>query len=93
MLGKEPTVILKVIEEIIRAAIPLALIFGWVHWTEAQTGTVVLFVGVLVGGLSVLATRSQVTPDPKVDALIKEAVKSPPHTTVETVKTAVEAKE
>lgn len=89
MLGKEPTVILKVIEEIIRAAIPLALIFGWVHWTEAQTGTVVLFVGVL----AVLATRSQVTPDPKVDALIKEAVKSPPHTTVETVKTAVEARE
>lgn len=92
-MNKEPAVIAKVLEEIVRAAIPMALIFGWVYWTEAQTGAVMLFIGVVVGAVSMLWTRSQVTSPETVDKLIKEAVKSPTGTTVNEVKAAVEAKE
>lgn len=93
MLNKEPAVIVKVLEEIVRAAIPLALIFGWVNWTEAQTGAVMLFIGVFVGGIAVLFTRAQVSSESTVNALIKEAVKSPAGTSPQAVKDAVEAKE
>jgi len=92
-MKQEPAVIAKVLEEIVRAAIPMALIFGWVHWTEAQTGTVMLFIGVLTGAVSMLFTRSQTTAPDTMDKLIREAVKSDVGTTPEQVKAAVEAKE
>lgn len=62
MLNKEPAVLAKVVEEIIRAAIPVALIFGLVNWNQEQTGTLLIFIGVVAGGLSLLFTRSQVVP-------------------------------
>jgi hypothetical protein len=92
MFTKEPAVVFKIIEEIIRAAIPMALIFGWVQWTEAQTGTVMLFIGVVVGGLSVLLTRSQTVPTETVDKQIKVAVNSPVGTSVEEVVEAAKDK-
>lgn len=82
MFSKEPAVVFKVLEEIVRALIPMALIFGWVQWTEAQTGTVMLFVGVLVGGLSVLLTRSQVVPTQTANAQIQTGIDSPSNATV-----------
>lgn len=85
MFGKEPAVVFKVLEEIIRALIPLALIFGWVHWTEAQTGSIFLFVGVLVGGLSVLLTRSQTVPTEKANSQIATAIRMPSDSTVSEV--------
>lgn len=90
MFGKEPAVVFKVIEEIIRAAIPMALIFSWVQWTEAQTGAVLLFVGVLIGGVSLLLTRSQVVPVDKADEQIKTALKMAPDTKISEVKNVTE---
>lgn len=85
MFGKEPTLILKVLEEIIRAAVPMALIFGWVHWTDEQTGTVMIFIGVVVGGLSALLTRSQVVSVDTANKQIAVAVNQPSGTSVERV--------
>ena len=93
MFTKEPALVFKVLEEIVRAAIPMALIFGWIHWTEMQTGAVLLFIGVLVGGVSMLLTRSQVRPEGEVNALIRTAVKQPENTSVEKVKDIQAAKD
>lgn len=93
MFSKEPAVALKVVEEIIRALIPMALIFGWVQWTEAQTGAVMLFVGVVVGGLTVLLTRSQVVSNKTANAQIKTAIAGPSDATVKEVIAATEAKQ
>jgi len=93
LFGKEPTLVLKVLEEVVRAAIPMALIFGWVHWTEPQTGAVLLFIGVVVGGIAMLLTRSQVTSVVQSDALIRTAIKEPSGTSVQEVKNIQEAKD
>lgn len=85
MFGREPAVVTKVLEEVVRAAIPMALIFGWIHWSEAQTGAVLLFIGVLVGGISLLTTRSQVVPTEKANAQIAIAIRAPTTTTVSEV--------
>jgi len=90
LFTKEPTVILKVIEELIRAAIPLALIFGWVHWSDEQTGAVMLFVGVFVGGLTTLFVRSQTVPAEKANEQIAAALLMPPTATVSDVVKKVE---
>lgn len=92
MFNKEPAVFFKIIEEVFRAAIPVALIFGFIHWTEAQTGAVMLFVGVLVGGLTVLFTRSQVMPVDTANTQIRLAVKMPADSTLDDVKRAAEEK-
>lgn len=93
MFGKEPAVILGALSEVVRAIIPTLIIFGIINWTDIQTAQVMLLVGVVVGFLNVTLTRSQVTPEPTVNALIREAVKSPTGTSVSEVKEAVEAKE
>lgn len=36
MFGKEPTVILGALSEVIRAIIPTLIIFGILHWTPEQ---------------------------------------------------------
>lgn len=93
MFTKEPTVILGALFEVVRAIIPTLIIFGLINWTDTQVAQVFLLVGVVVGFLNVLLTRSQVTPEPTVNALIREAVDSPAGTTPQAVKEAVEAKE
>lgn len=85
MFGKEPTLVLKVLEEIIRAAIPVALIFGWVHWTDEQTGTVMLFIGVVAGGVSALWSRSQTVSVGTANKQIEMAVQQPVGTSVQRV--------
>lgn len=93
MFTREPAVVFKVLEEIVRAAIPMALIFGWIHWTETQTGAVLLFVGVLVGAGATLLTRSQTTPDSQVNALIRTATQQAPGTQPDVVKEIQAAKD
>lgn len=90
---KEPTVILGAIAEVIKAIIPTLIIFGIIHWTSDQVAQVMLLTSVIVGSLTVVLTRSQVTPTPKVDELIKTAVAQPVGTSVETVKEIQEVKE
>lgn len=93
MFSKEPAVILGALSEVIRAIIPTLIIFGFIQWTGDQVAQVMLLVGVVIGFLNVVLTRSQTTSEPAVNALIKEAVKSPTGTPVEAVKAAVAAKE
>jgi hypothetical protein len=84
-MNKEPTVIIGGIAEIVRAIIPLLLIFGLIHWTDEQTGAVVLFVGVIVGFAEKLYTRTQVIPTETANAQINTAIRMPPDSTLKEV--------
>lgn len=93
MFGKEPAVILGAISEVVRAVIPTLIIFGMIHWSAEQVAQFVLLVGVVVGALNVVLTRSQTTATPVVNDLIATAVKMPVTTSVEAVKTEQASKE
>lgn len=84
-MNREPALIIKAFEEILRAAIPMALAFGWIQWTDVQIGTVVLFTGLVLGFISLLVTRSQVTPTTVANAQIETAIKGPTTATLGTV--------
>lgn len=92
-MNKEPAVIVKAIEEILRAAIPMALAFGWIHWTDVQIGTVVLFTGLVLGFVSLMFTRSQVVPMQVADKQIDVALKMPSTATKEQVITEVKSQQ
>ena len=76
-MNKEPAVITKGIEELLRAAIPMAILFGWIHWSPEQIGAVTLFVGLGLGFVSMMLTRSQVVPTVVADKQIDVALKMP----------------
>lgn len=81
-LNKEPTVIIGGFAEIVRAIVPMLLIFGVVHWTDAQTGTVIFLVGVLVSVAEKWFVRQQVVPVGVRDSQIEKAVSMPEGTSV-----------
>lgn len=85
MFGKEPAVFFGGIGEILRAIVPLALIFGWVVWSSEQTGAVMLVINVVLGFLTTMLTRSQVVATQTANAQIETAIKGPPTATVGTV--------
>lgn len=89
-MNKEPTVLIGGLAEIVRAIIPMLLIFGIVHWTDAQTGTIIFFVGVLVSFAEKLFIRSQVISTEIANQQIQEGIKSPQGTTVNQVIKKVE---
>jgi len=93
VFGKEPAVILGALSEVVKAIIPTLIIFGFIHWTDVQVAQIMLLVGVVVGALNIVLTRSQVTSTPQVDALIKTAVAQPSGTPVEKVKDIQAAKD
>ena len=108
MFQKEPAVILGALSEVIKAVIPMLIIFGFINWTGEQVAQVMLVVGVAVGFFNVLLTRSQsYSPDsaqtllnmpPKVtmemaDRALAAGVKVSPGDTASEVKAAVAAKE
>ncbi len=82
LINREPTVIIGGIAEVVRAIIPMLLVFGIIHWTDVQTGAVILVVGVCVGFAEKLFTRSQVVPTETANAQIKTALKASPDTKV-----------
>lgn len=86
MFGKEPAVILGALSEVVKAIIPMLIIFGFIHWTGEQVAQVMLVVGVSIAFFNVLLTRSQTTSLPQTDALIRTAVAQPSGTSVGTVK-------
>lgn len=86
MLHKEPTIYIGGIGEIIRAIIPLLIIFGFIQWTDQQIAAVILAMSVTLGFLGTLFTRSVVTPTEVSDTLIRTAVQMPITTTVDEVK-------
>ena len=92
MFGKEPTVILGALSEVIKAIIPMLIIFNFINWTGEQVAQVMLVVGVGIAFLNVLLTRSQVVPTETADKQIKVALNEPSTTTVEKVKDITEAK-
>lgn len=91
MLGKEPAVIIGGIAEIIRAVIPMMIIFGFLQWTDNQTAQVMLVIGVAVAVGEKLFTRSQVVPTEKANAQIQTGIDSPTSTTVAQVIAKTEA--
>ena len=93
MFNKEPTAIIGALSEAVRQIIPALIVFGFINWSGEKTAAFNIIVGVFVGFLNVLLTRSQTTSEDTVNKLIKEGVKSPTGTPVSAVKAAVEAKE
>lgn len=93
MFGKEPTVILGALSEVIKAIIPMLIIFGILHWTGEQVAQVMIVTSVVIAFINTAWARSQVTPTVQSDALIKTAVKQPEGTTVAEVKNIQEAKD
>lgn len=85
MFGKEPAIILNALSEVVRAVIPLLLVFEIVKWTDPQTGAVLLVVGVVIGFLTTLLTRSQVVPTETANSQIATAIRMPAGSTVKEV--------
>lgn len=85
MFGKEPAVILGALSEVIKAIIPMLIIFGFIQWSGEQVAQVMLVVGVGIGFLNVLLTRSQVVPTEKANAQIETAIRMPATSNVEDV--------
>lgn len=88
MFGKEPAVVFNALGELVRAVIPMLILFGLIQWTPDQVAQVFLVVGVLVTVLTTLLTRSQTTAT--TNELIETAVKMPSNSTVEQVKHVVD---
>lgn len=91
MLGREPAVIIGGIAELIRAVIPMMIIFGFLQWTDNQTAQVMLVIGVAVAVGEKWFTRSQVVPTEKANAQIQTGIDSPSNTTVAQVIAQTEA--
>lgn len=73
MFGKEPAVLSNGISEILRALLPVAILFGWIHWTDQQIAAVMLFGGVVLGFCTTLLTRSQTVSTSTADKQIEIA--------------------
>jgi hypothetical protein len=89
---REPTVILGALSEVVKAVIPMLIIFNFINWSGEQVAQVMLVVGVVIAFFNVLLTRSQVVPIDKSDALVKKAIEMPANTTLHQV-IAAEKKE
>jgi hypothetical protein len=85
MFGKEPTVILGALSEVVRQIIPMLIIFGIIHWTGEQVAQVMAAVSAAIAMFTILLTRSQVVPTEKANAQIETAIKMPSTATVEQV--------
>lgn len=82
MFGKEPTIVLGALSEVLRQAIPMLILFGILNWTPEQIAAVMLFWGSLVTLGSIILTRSQVVSHQVANQQIETAVKMPSDTTV-----------
>lgn len=86
LFGKEPAIWLNALAEVVRAVIPMLIIFGLLQWTDQQIAAVMLVVGVSVGALSTILTRQSSISVGQSDALINTATHQPPNTSPEKVK-------
>lgn len=77
MLGKEPAVILGALAEVVKAIIPMLIIFNFINWTGEQVAQVMLVVGVAIGFFNVLLTRNAVVPTEKANSQIATAINMP----------------
>lgn len=91
MFGKEPAVVLGALSEVIKAIIPMLIIFNFINWSGEQVAQVMLVVGVVIAFFNILLTRGQVVPTETADKQIRQAVRMPAGTTVDEVKDEVEA--
>jgi hypothetical protein len=83
--GKEPAVFFNGLGEIIRSVIPVLILFGFIQWSDQQIAAVMLAVGVFLGFLTTMLTRSQTVPTVTANEQIKVALKEPPSTPVSVV--------
>jgi len=85
MFGKEPTVILGALAEVIRQIIPMLIIFGIIQWTGEQVAQVMAVVSAGIALFTILLTRSQVVSNEKANAQIQTAIRGPVTATVDEV--------
>lgn len=77
MFGKEPTVILGALSEVVRTIIPMLIIFNFINWTGEQVAQVMIVVSAVVGFLNIAFTRSQVVPTEVANKQIEVALDKP----------------
>lgn len=77
MFGKEPAVIFNGLGEIIRSVIPVLILFGVIQWTDQQIAAVLLCLGVVLGFLTTVLTRSQTVSAATADEQIVAAKSLP----------------
>lgn len=85
LFGKEPAVILGALSEVVKAIIPMLIIFNFINWSGEQVAQVMLVVGVVIGFLNVVLTRSQVVPTERANEQIETAIKMPASATLKQV--------
>jgi hypothetical protein len=73
MFNKEPTVFFNVLGEVARAVIPVLLIFNVVSWSQEQTGTLTVFINVLITAAVTMFSRSQTVSTTVADKQIEIA--------------------
>lgn len=85
MFGKEPTVILNGLAEILRQVIPMLILFGLLQWSDQQIAAVFMVVSAVVAFLSTALARSQVVPTEVANSQINTAIKMPKDSTLQDV--------
>ncbi len=85
VFGREPAVFFNGVGEIIRAGIPVAILAGWITWDDKVIAAVMLFVGIVLGFLTTMLTRSQTVTTEVANKQIEIAVASPVGTPIEAV--------
>lgn len=85
MLGKEPTVVLGALGEVVRAVIPMLILFNIIFWDDKQVAGVMLVVGVAIKFFEVVLTRSQVVSTETANSQIATAIRMPNTATVNEV--------
>lgn len=83
--GKEPAIFFNGIGEIVRAAIPVLILAGVISWDDKTIAAIMLFVGVFLGFLTTMFTRSQTVTTVTANQQIETAIKMPSNATVEDV--------
>ena len=83
--GKEPTVILNGLAEILRQVIPMLILFGILQWSDQQIAAVFMVVSAVVAFLSTAWARSQVVPTEVANSQINTAIAMPKGSTVQDV--------
>lgn len=92
MFGREPAIVLGALGEVVRAVIPMLILFSIIVWDDKQVAGVMLVVGVAIKFFEVILTRQSVVPTETANSQIAKAVSMPTGTTVKEV-IAAEARE
>jgi hypothetical protein len=92
-IKQEPTVVINAASEAIRQIIPMLVVLGVLNMTGEKASALNIVVGVFMGFLTTLYSRSQTVPNATADKQIEVAIASPADTAPDKVKQIVAAQQ